>query len=77
MGRNDIAKALRQAIAAEGELAKRLREYAGKWVAVRNHEVVAYAPTLEELMEKVHGTGQEASVEVLEVSKDPDTVLLF
>jgi len=76
VGRNDIAKALRQAIAAEAELAKRLREYAGEWVAVRNHEVVAYAPTLEELMEKVHGAGQEASVEVFEVSDDPESVLL-
>lgn len=76
MGRNNIAETLRQQIAAEAELAERLREYAGKWVAVRNHEVVVHAPTLEELMEKVHGTGQEASVEVFEVSDGPESVLL-
>ena len=77
MGRNDIAEALRQQIAAEGELAERLREHAGEWVAVRHHEVVAHAPTLEELMERVRGTGQEASVEVFGVSGDPESVLLF
>jgi hypothetical protein len=76
VSQNDIAESLQQQIAAESKLAVRLREYAGKWVAVRHHDVVASAPTLEELMERVRGTGQEESVEVFKVSNEPDSVLL-
>jgi Family of unknown function (DUF5678) len=73
----DMADALRQQIAAERELSTRLREHAGEWVAVRNHEVVAHAPTLEELMERVRGTEGEETVEVFEVSTEPESVYFF
>jgi hypothetical protein len=69
-----MADALRQQIAAERELSARLREHSGEWVAVRDHEVVAHASTLEELMERV---GTEETVEVFEVSTEPETVYFF
>jgi hypothetical protein len=72
-----MGDALRQHIAAERELSTRLREHAGEWVAVRNHEVVAHAPTLEELMERVRGIEGEETVEVFEVSTEPETVYFF
>jgi hypothetical protein len=73
----DMADALRQQIAAERELSTHLREHAGEWVAVRNHKVVAHAPTLEELMERVRGTEGEETVEVFEVSTEPESVYFF
>lgn len=73
----DMAEALQRQISAERALSERLRQHAGEWVAVRNHEVVAYAPTLEELMEKVRGTEQEEAVEVFEVSTEPQSVFFF
>jgi Family of unknown function (DUF5678) len=71
----DMAEVLRQQISAERELSKRLLQYAGEWVAVRNHDVVAHASTLEKLMELVSGT--EETVEVFEVSAEPEAVCFF
>jgi hypothetical protein len=71
----DMAEVLRQQISAERELSKRLLQYAGEWVAVRNHEVVAHAATLEKLMESV--IGEEETVEVFEVSTEPPAVCFF
>jgi uncharacterized protein DUF5678 len=73
----DMADELRQQISAERDLSKGLLEYAGKWVAVSNHSVVAHAPTLEELMELVRGTEQQDTVEVFEVSNEPESVCFF
>jgi hypothetical protein len=72
-----MAEVLRQQISAERDLSKRLLEYAGEWVAVRNHEVVAHAPSLEKLMELVSDTQGEATVEVFEVSPEPEAVCFF
>jgi hypothetical protein len=72
-----MAEALRQQIAAERTLGERLRQHAGEWVAVRNHQVVAHAPTLEELMETVRDTEQEEEVEVFAVSAEPESVYFF
>jgi hypothetical protein len=38
---------------AEATLAKELGQYAGEWVAVREHGVVAHARTLQELREQI------------------------
>jgi hypothetical protein len=38
---------------AEQLLADELRKYPGEWVAVSSHEVVAHAPTLQELREQI------------------------
>jgi hypothetical protein len=73
----DMSEALQEQVAAERELSERLRQHAGEWVAVRNHKVVAHAPTLEELMENVRDTNQEEEVEVFEVSIEPDSVYFF
>jgi len=72
-----MAEALRQQITAERGLSERLLKYAGEWVAVRNHDVVAHAASLELLMELVRGEGEEAEVEVFEVSRDPAAVCFF
>jgi hypothetical protein len=73
----EMADALRQQIAAERELSTRLRDHAGEWVAVRNHEVVAHAQTLEELMERVRERKGEETVEVFEVSTEPESAYFF
>jgi hypothetical protein len=73
----DMAEALRQQVAAERELSDRLGQHAGQWVAVRNHKIVAHAPTLDELTEKIRGTEDEEAAEVFEVSKDSAAVYFF
>jgi phosphohistidine phosphatase SixA len=73
----DMAEALRRQISAERDLSKRLLEHAGEWVAVRNHEVVAHAPTLEELMESISGEDEQEQVEVFEVATEPNSVCFF
>jgi hypothetical protein len=72
----DLAEVLRQQVTAERDLSKRLLEYAGEWVAVREHKVVAHAPSLEQLMELV-GDKPEETVEVFEVSTEPEAVCFF
>jgi hypothetical protein len=72
-----MAEVLRQQISAERDLSDRLLKYAGEWVAVRNHEIVAHAATLEALMETVSDTTGEEQVEVFEVSPDPSAVCFF
>jgi hypothetical protein len=74
---DDMAEVLRQQISAERELSEQLLRYAGEWVAVSNHEIVAHAATLEQLMEIVSGTNEEEAVEVFEVSTDPTAVSFF
>ena len=44
---------LEQEIQAEKVLAGELEKYAGEWVAVRQHEVLAHAGSLEELLEQI------------------------
>jgi hypothetical protein len=40
-------------IEAERRLAEALERYAGQWVAVRDHEVIAHAATAEKLDERL------------------------
>jgi hypothetical protein len=50
---------LKREIAAEEALAKKLENYAGEWVATRQHEVIAHASSLDELLEQI--SPEEAS----------------
>jgi len=54
-------------VRAERELAKRLEKFKGQWVAVRDHAVVANAPTLDELMHDVDAESVDAVFEVAEI----------
>jgi hypothetical protein len=44
---------LSQQVLAEKELARELEVHAGEWVAVKDHRIVANAPTLAGLVAKV------------------------
>jgi hypothetical protein len=44
---------IEKALAAEEVLASKLVEYAGQWVAVRDHRVISHASTLNALLERV------------------------
>lgn len=48
-----LSEVLQEHVRAEVRLSRRLAEFKGKWVAVRNHEVVDDADTLDELVERV------------------------
>lgn len=47
------ATEIQQAITAEETLGETLSDYAGQWVAVRDHRVVSHAATLNALLERV------------------------
>jgi Family of unknown function (DUF5678) len=59
-------EALTRQVEAERELSTRLDEYMGEWVAVRNHEVVAHANTLEQLLDIIDPKNVDAVFEVSE-----------
>lgn len=65
---------LKEALRAEEKLAQELIEYAGQWVAVRDHTVVSSADSLGDLLSHVSPEGLDR---VLEVSKDPDAGCFF
>ena len=48
-----LSEVLQEQVRAEVRLSRRLADFKGKWVAVRNHEVVNDADTLDELVERV------------------------
>lgn len=65
-------------VAAERELADTLDAFSGQWVAIYDHEVVANAPTLEELRVNIAKAGKEqASVEIFRVADDPHAACFF
>lgn len=51
---------LDKAIEAEKVLASELAQYAGKWVATRDQQVVASADTLRELLDEVEAQEVES-----------------
>jgi hypothetical protein len=55
-------------ISAEEALANKLEQYAGDWVAVRDHEIVASDTSLEGLLEQVERISEE--VEVFQAAAD-------
>ena len=59
---------LNRTLRAEEVLAKELAQYAGRWVAVRDHRVVASADSLGELLSRVNPEGLDR---ILEVSEEP------
>jgi hypothetical protein len=63
---SSIADVLHQQVKAERELSTRLEQYAGEWVAVRNHEVVAHADSLDALMDEVDADEVETVFRVAE-----------
>jgi hypothetical protein len=65
---------LTKELEAEQALGSELEKYAGQWVAVKDHTVVAHATTLQGLLEQV--TEDEDTV-VLRVPEDPNTACFF
>lgn len=67
---------INKALEAERELGVSLDQYAGKWVGVCDHEIVANAATLGELVEQLEASGK-TEVEVIQVPKDPGAACFF
>lgn len=65
---------LKNTLKAEEGLAQELIEYAGRWVAVRDHSVVASADSLGDLLSRVSPEGLDR---ILEVAEDPHTGCFF
>jgi len=62
-------------VSAEEELARRLEAHAGRWVAVRDHQIVADDESLEGLLEQIEEADPE--VEVFRVAEDPHAACFF
>lgn len=63
----DLSAVLMEQLRAERELASRLADFKGQWVAVRDHQVAASAPTLDDLLAKIDVEDVDAVFEVAEV----------
>ena len=61
-------------IAAETELNDRLAEYAGRWVALRDHKIAAVADTLKDLHAQIQDSTE---IEVVQVADDPDVACFY
>lgn len=61
---------------AEEELSRQLFQYAGKWVAVIDHDVVQDAATWDELLERLDERQRERA-ELFHVSEHPDALHLY
>ena len=55
-------------LAAEEKLAANLNDYAGEWVAIRDHDVVCHARTLRGLLAATETQDIEGIDRILEVS---------
>jgi hypothetical protein len=64
---------LERAVAAEERLADALKEHAGRWVAVRGHEIVAVADTIEGLLDEIDPSAVDRVFQVAEA----DTVAFY
>lgn len=69
-----VSGTLKREIAAEEALGGALEQFAGSWVALRGHQVVADAATLDALLRKIEGIAVEG---VMQVPTDHDTVCFF
>jgi hypothetical protein len=73
-----LDEALHREVEAERELSRQVRlrldEYKGKWVAVSDHEVVASANTLDELLNIIRADDVDA---VLRVTKRTATAAYY
>jgi hypothetical protein len=63
-------------VRAEEALEQTLDQYAGRWVAVRDHSVVGHAVTLDNLLEQIKGQETEET-EVFYVAEDRDTACFY
>ena len=61
-------------IAAETELNDRLAEYAGQWVALRDHKIVAVADSLKDLHAQIQDSSE---IEVVQVADDPHVACFY
>jgi hypothetical protein len=59
---------LESAVNAERELSEALEAYVGRWVAVKDHKVVADAATLYDLLERVGDDEVDGVFQVVEES---------
>jgi hypothetical protein len=62
-----LTEVLEEQVRAERQLSRRLANYKGRWVAVRDHDVVADAETLDELVDLIDDDPIEFVLEVPEV----------
>jgi hypothetical protein len=62
-------------VRAEERLNDQLEQYAGRWVAVLEHEVAAHAETLDELLEQIEA--KEIEAEVFRVAEDSHAVSFY
>lgn len=67
---------INKALEAERELGLSLDDYAGQWVGVCDHAVVASAATLGELVEQIEASGK-TEVEVVQVPDDTSAACFF
>lgn len=67
---------INKALEAERELGITLDDYAGQWVGVYDHVVVASAATLGELVEQIEASGK-TDVEVIQVPEDTGAACFF
>jgi hypothetical protein len=65
---------LQEQVAAERQLNEALKDYAGQWVAVRKHEVVSHADSLDELMAQIEPDEVES---VFRVAEDQQAVCFY
>jgi hypothetical protein len=61
-------------IAAETELNDRLAAYAGRWVALRDQEIVADAATLKDLHAQIEDSTE---IEIVQVADDPHLACFY
>jgi hypothetical protein len=67
---------INRALEAERKLGTALNDYAGQWVGVCDHKVVANAATLGELVEQIEASGK-TKVEVINVPSDTSAACFF
>jgi Family of unknown function (DUF5678) len=64
-------------VQAEETLGRALVQYAGSWVAIRDHEVVCHAETLRGLLAAIETQDIGHIDRILEVSEDPAVSCFF
>ncbi len=62
-------------IQAEEILSVKLEGYAGQWVATSDHDVIAHADSLDQLLEQINTLEVDATV--FQVTADSDAVCFF
>ena len=70
-----LRMSIAEEVAAEEVLSSSLGQYAGRWVGVFNHRVVADAATLDDLLTVISAHPEET--EVFQVAEDPYAICCF